>query len=123
MTIDEHYIPTAFLCYARHDDVSDDGRIAKLRVLIQREVQATDGESFAILQDTSDFLVGMQFRDEIDAILEKASTLISFVTTSLFNSSNCRAEISRFRQCSESELVQPPIFPTRRFALARGVAV
>ena len=111
MTADEHDIPTVFLCYARHDDKTDDGRITELRQRIEREVQAETGEPFKILQDTSDILVGTPFRAEIEEMLDQVTALVVIVTPSLLKSPNCRSEIQHFRQRAESDPVRLPLFP------------
>lgn len=111
MTNDEQGTPTAFLCYARHDDVTDDLRITELRERIEREVQATTGEPFKILQDTADISVGTPFRTEIEEMLDEVSALVVFVTPSLLNSANCRSEIEHFRRRADADPTHPPIFP------------
>ena len=111
MTTDEEDIPTAFLCYARHDDITDDGRITELRERVEREVQATTGEPFTILQDTADISVGTPFRTEIEEMLDRVSALVVIVTPSLLKRPNCRAEIRRFRQRAEADPSHSPVFP------------
>lgn len=99
----------AFFSYVHDDDAHDNGRITKLRQMLEEEVRALSGEDFEIFQDYEDIHWGQKWEERLNGAIDGSTFLISVVTPRYLRKEFCRKEILRFigreRQLNRNDLV------------------
>jgi len=99
----------AFFSYVHDDDAHDNGRITKLRQMLEEEVRALSGEDFEIFQDYEDIHWGQKWEERLNGALDGSTFLISVVTPRYIRREFCRKEILRFlereKQLKRNDLV------------------
>jgi len=93
----------AFFSYVHDDDTHDNGRITKLRQMLEEEVRALSGEDFEIFQDYEDIHWGQKWEERLNGALDGSTLLISVVTPRYIKKEFCRKEVLRFLE-RESKL-------------------
>ena len=104
----------AFFSYVHADDEHDNGRITRLRQMLENEVQAVTGEAFEIFQDKDDIHWGQKWEERLTSALDGSTFLIVVVTPRYLNSEYCRNEFNRFlereRQLKRHDLILPILY-------------
>src|SRR5215207_2254672 len=88
----------AFFSYVHDDDKHDNGRITKLRQMLEEEVRALSGEDFVIFQDYEDIHWGQKWEERLNGALDGSTFLISVVTPRYLRREFCRKEVLRFSE-------------------------
>ena len=86
----------AFFSYVHDDDTHDNGRVTKLRQMLEEEVRALSGEEFEIFQDYEDIHWGQKWEQRLNHALDGSTFLISVVTPRYIRKEFCRKEMLRF---------------------------
>lgn len=91
----------AFLSYARSDNDRENGRIIRLKGLIENEFQTLTGESIEIFTDQVEILWGQDFRSRLNQALQETTFFIPVLTPTYFTRDECRNEFSQFVTSAE----------------------
>lgn len=86
----------AFFSYVHDDDKRDNGRLTKLREMLEEEVRALSGEEFEIFQDYEDIHWGQKWEERINRALDDSTFLIPVVTPRYIRKEFCRKELLQF---------------------------
>jgi len=108
--------PAAFMSYVRFNDDHDDGQLTTFRERLSCEVRVQTGEEFQIFQDRAEIGWGQDWQQRIDGALDAVMLLVVIITPSLFRSTACRSEITRFlkreREQGRQDLILPVYYVT-----------
>ena len=110
--------PAAFMSYVRSDDTHDGGQLSKFREQLAGEVRMQTGREFPIFQDRNDVKWGQNWKARIIEALDAVTLLLVIVTPGLFQSPQCRDEVTRFRQrehkLGRADLILPVYYVSAR---------
>jgi parallel beta-helix repeat protein len=110
--------PAAFMSYVRSDDTHDGGQLSKFREQLAGEVKMQTGREFTIFQDRNDVKWGQSWKARIIETLDAVTLLLVIVTPGLFQSPQCRDEVTRFRErertLGRADLILPVYYVSAR---------